>query len=69
MNRIKTNLILFILLIVTLLFMPYPLLAQLSKYDYKRKLDTVEKEGWYSIEPTPEILAKSVSALNDIRGL
>lgn len=69
MNRNLAQIIFtfFVLPSVTLLFISNPLFAQLSKYDCKRKLERVEKEGWYSIELTPEILAKSVSALNDIR--
>ncbi len=66
-NLTKTRLTFFVLSMVSLLFMVHPLFAQLNGYDYKRKLDRVEKEGWYSIELAPDILARSVSSLNDIR--
>jgi hypothetical protein len=41
--------------------------AQIDSYSYKRKLNTVEKENYYSIPLLPEVTAHSSSNLNDIR--
>lgn len=54
------NLIAFILLSVSVI-------AQADGYTYKRKLNKVEKEGYYSIPLLPEITAQCKSNINDIR--
>jgi len=41
--------------------------AQLTSYDYNRKLGAVAKEDFYSIPLSPEITAHSRSGLNDLR--
>lgn len=41
--------------------------AQLDSYSYKRPLNKVEKENYYSIQLLPELIARSKSDLSDIR--
>lgn len=41
--------------------------AQVDSYSYKRKLNTIEKEGYYSIPLQPEVSAHCNNSLNDIR--
>jgi hypothetical protein len=41
--------------------------AQLSSYDYNRKLDNIAKEDYYSILLSPGIAAHSKADLNDLR--
>jgi uncharacterized protein DUF3999/F5/8 type C domain-containing protein len=41
--------------------------AQIESYSYKRPLNKVEKENYYSIQLQPEVIARSKSDLSDIR--
>lgn len=41
--------------------------AQIDSYSYKRPVNKVEKENYYSIQLLPELIARSKSDLSDIR--
>ncbi len=46
---------------------PVCIFAQADGYTYKRKLNKVEKEGYYAVPLLPEIIAQCKSNLTDIR--
>ena len=58
--KLKTISFLFIILATTAF-------SQIDSYSYKRKLNTVEKESYYSIPLLPEVVANCKSNINDIR--
>lgn len=41
--------------------------AQMTSYDYKRRVKKIEKNNYYSVKISPAIMAKSKSHLSDIR--
>ncbi len=47
--------------------LPCALMAQLSTYSFKRKLENTNSEDYYSIPLSPDITAKSLSDLADLR--
>lgn len=53
--------------IITALLLAGSSFAQLTSYDYNRKLDNVTKEDFYSVPLSPEVTAHSKSRLNDLR--
>jgi hypothetical protein len=53
--------------IIFLLFLFVSLSAQIDSYTFKRKINPVEKESYYSIPLLTEVVAKCKSNLNDIR--
>lgn len=42
-------------------------IAQIENYSFKRQLNKVEKENYYTISLSPEVIARSKSNLSDIR--
>ena len=42
-------------------------LAQIEGYSFKRQLNKVEKENYYTLLLSPEVIARSKSNLSDIR--
>ncbi len=51
----------------TFLFFSFYSFSQINSYTFKRKLDSVGVDGYYSIPLSPEITSKSKSSLNDLR--
>lgn len=60
----STNCLLFLILFTLI---PAFLFSQADRYSFKRKLNSVENPGFYSISVLPEIIAQCKSNLNDIR--
>lgn len=50
-----------------LLISSVSVLAQIENYSFKRKINKVEKEGYYKIGLSPEVIARSKSDLSDFR--
>lgn len=47
--------------------MPISVIAQIEGYSFKRQLNKIEKENYYTLLLSPEVIARSKSNLSDIR--